>query len=131
MFRTADGAVEYSAYQKGQAKGDGIWWSANRQTAHIMVEGEKTCEISLEEAKKMAREVFDLPVLEQTQVSSSPLSKPLLLGTLFKSKENGSIPDRKEGPRFEDFGDMGTFEGELLDGLRREGKMVSRFLALF
>jgi len=123
VFRLANGTVEYSMYEGGQSKGDGIWWSADRKTAHALVDGEKKMELLIEEAESLAKEKFDLPIPELSKKASSTTSATAS-GRILQSNYDLAGPTVKEGPRFEDFGDMGTYEGELLNGLRQgEGKM--------
>jgi len=63
-FKHADGTVEYLEYEKGQGKGDGVKLSANRKTAHAMLDGEAKLEILVEEAKAMIKERWGLSVPE-------------------------------------------------------------------
>ena len=127
-FRKSDGSVEYSMYDNGNAVGEGVTWTANRTTAHKMIDGKKDIEMSLAVAEQFSRDKFDLPVPgPYTPSISQPESKPSILGRIFYSKE--VVPIVK-GPRFEDFGDGGTYEGDLVTGLRQgEGKMVNKFVA--
>lgn len=136
VFRAADGLVEYSSYEKGKAKGEGVTWTADRKTAHKMVDGRKTAEISLEEAEKLAKDLFDLPVpapskakvgsaktTAEEPVVAMPAGKALgLLERYFSS--------RKVGPGgvllFKDHGEWGTFEGDIdaLGNRQGTGKMT-------
>jgi len=124
-FRSAGGAVEYSMFDKGEYTGEGVSWSADRKTVHKMIDGVKKSEISLALAEKLAADKFGLPAPAPSTASSSlSESKPSLLRRMFQSKESDSGKSAKKGPRFEDYGDMGTYDGELVDGLRQgEGKM--------
>ena len=128
QFFSATGAVEYSMYDNGNAVGEGVTWTANRTTAHKMIDGKKDIEMSLAVAEQFSRDKFDLPIPgPYTPSISQPESKPSILGRIFYSKE--VVPIVK-GPRFEDFGDGGTYEGDLVNGLRQgEGKMVNKFVA--
>ena len=128
QFFSATGAVEYSMYDNGNAVGEGVTWTANRTTAHKMIDGKKDIEMSLAVAEQFSREKFDLPVPgPYTPAISQPESKPSILGRIFYSK---AVVPIVKGPRFEDFGDGGTYEGDLVNGLRQgEGKMVNKFVA--
>ncbi|KAL7543223.1 hypothetical protein ACHAXR_012528, partial [Thalassiosira sp. AJA248-18] len=126
VFRSAaDGVVEYCVYDKGKAVGEGVTWSADRQVAHKMFIGRKINKISLDTAEEMARDMFDLPVPEPTEVSSqllmteiTPPSKSIgLLGRLFATRREGS-----DGTLFfKDYGDWGSYEGEVDASGNRQG----------
>ena len=124
-FSLANGITEYAKFDDGSAKGEGVSWGADRQTAYKMSDGNKGVEMSLAVAEKFAKDNFDLPVPEpHTPSPSQPEAKSWLTGRLFLSKgKAGASP--KEGPRFEDFGDSGVYyEGDLVDGVRQgQGKM--------
>ena len=57
-FRNADGSVEFSAYENGQAKGEGLRLSADCMTAHKLLDGEKKNEMVIGEAVALAKEKF-------------------------------------------------------------------------
>jgi len=129
IFRHADGTVEYSMYEKGSHVGDGVSWSADRKTAHKMVDGEKKTKISLGMAEKLAKEKFDLAVPEpSTRVPSQSASIPSssksigFLGRLFSNRKIG--PDGKL--LCKDYGEWGSYEGDAdADGKRQgKGKMI-------
>jgi len=60
-FRLADGNVVLGVWREGAPVGEGVGWSADRQTAGRMQDGETVEGISLEEAKKIA-DAIGLPV---------------------------------------------------------------------
>ena len=79
------------------------------------------------EVMELTVQLAELVEMAHTPSISQPESKPSILGRIFYSKE--VVPIVK-GPRFEDFGDGGTYEGDLVTGLRQgEGKMVNKFVA--
>ncbi len=101
IFRSADGTVEYSMYEMGVPEGEGVVWSADRKSAFKTVGLKKGSEISITMAEKLAKDMFGLP---------AP-ARSALKGEL----------------RFEDHGDVGTYQGDLVNGIRQgEGKMVSQ-----
>ena len=127
-FTKSDGTVEYSMYEEGVVKGDGVSWSADRTTAHKMLDGEKKVEMLVEEAESMAREKFNLPVPEpyiETSTDPSANSVPTtssksigLLGRLFSSRRVG--PD---GTLFcKDYGEWGSYIGDVDESGKRQGK---------
>lgn len=124
IFRSADGTVDYSTYEMGSHVGEGVTWSPDRKTAHKTLDGKKKSEMLPEEAEGMAREKFGwgvpppLEVPAQSAASSSPTKSIGLLARLFSSKRVG--PDGK--PMFKDYGDWGTYEGDLDDDGNRHGK---------
>ena len=61
IYRKADGTVEYSGYVAGDASGDGIVWSPDRQKAYKLLNGEQKGQLSLAAAEKLAKEKFNLP----------------------------------------------------------------------
>ena len=86
-------------FDMGQPRGDGLYWSGDRKTAYKTKDGLKDTEISIAMAREIAESMFGLP-----------------------PPERGTI---KGELRFEDFGDMGTYEGDILNELRHgEGTMV-------
>jgi hypothetical protein len=104
IFRSADGTVEYSMYEMGVPEGEGVVWSADRKSAFKTVGLKKGSEISITMAEKLAKDMFGLP---------AP-ARSALKGEL----------------RFEDHGDVGTYQGDLVNGMRQgEGKMVSQDFA--
>ena len=104
IFRSADGTAEYSTYDAGVVTGEGLVWSADRKSASKTVGLKKGSEISISMAEKLAKDIFDLP---------AP-ARSALKGEL----------------RFEDHGDVGTYQGDLVNGIRQgEGKMVSQDFA--
>lgn len=132
IFRNANGAVEYSLFKLGSNVGEGVSWSADRKSAFKLIDGNqsKNSEISLALAEKFARDKFDLPVPEPSKIVSNEKQsepKPSFLGKIFQAKGNDAVSSEsvKKGPRFEDYGDIGTYDGELANGLRQgEGKML-------
>ena len=56
-----DGRAEDGSYRAGADVGDGVQWSADRQTAWRLLDGEKQGEISLGEARELAARI-GLPV---------------------------------------------------------------------
>ncbi|KAL7548590.1 hypothetical protein ACHAWF_011870, partial [Thalassiosira exigua] len=123
IFRMANGCVEYSIYDKGQCKGEGVVWSPDRKTANKLLDGDKKDAIALAFAKKFAKDKFDLPVPEPSAVPLQPLS-PSLIGRILQPKENNDVPSVSNG-QFEDYGDTGTYYGPVENELRQgEGKMV-------
>lgn len=129
IFKSSDGSVEYSMYENGVAVGQGIKWTADRQTAHRLVDGTMKTEISLGVAEKEAKEKFDLPVPEVSANPlpiSNPASKAVQPG-LFQRLFNGAPPiDENGNPMFKDNGDWGSYVGERdADGKRHgRGKMT-------
>jgi len=104
IFRSADGTAEYSTYDAGVVTGEGLVWSADRKSASKTVGYKKDSEISISMAEKLAKDMFDLP-------------------TPARSALKGEL-------RFEDHGDVGTYQGDLVNGMRQgEGKMVSQDFA--
>merc|ERR1712161_34573 len=59
-FKTADGTKEYSLYENGQAKGDGVSLSGDGKTAHTLLDGEKKLEILVNEAESIIKEKWGL-----------------------------------------------------------------------
>jgi hypothetical protein len=100
IFRSADGTVEYSTYEMGVTKGDGLYWSSDRKIICKTLGLEKGAEISVSMAEKLAKDMFGLPAPARASL-------------------DGEL-------RFVDYGDVGTYEGDNVNGLRQgEGKMVS------
>ena len=60
IFRAADGCVDYSMYEYGNHNGEGVKFSSGRDTAIILVDGEETNEITIEEAEHLVKERFGL-----------------------------------------------------------------------
>ena len=54
-FTKADGTVDYSEYENGTEKGEGVSLSADRKTARKLVDGKKTLELLVEEAMSIIR----------------------------------------------------------------------------
>lgn len=123
-FRASDGTEVYSKYDKGVAKGDGIWWSADRKSAFTLVDGEKKVELLVEEAEALAKEMFNLPIPEIYTPN------PETVATSNTSKAADTTGNAAEQSKIErlwivDNGDRGAYEGTLVDGLRNgKGKMV-------
>jgi hypothetical protein len=120
----------YSKYDKGSAKGDGIWWSADRKSAFTLVDGEKKVELLVEEAEALAKEMFNLPIPEiytpsPATVAMSDTSKAT------DTRGNSAEPSEIERLWIVDNGDRGAYEGKLVDGLRsRKGKMVRKLFII-
>ena len=57
----ADGEAECGGYRAGEDAGDGVRWSADRQTAWHLLDGEEQAEISLDTARELAAQI-GLPV---------------------------------------------------------------------
>ena len=55
-FTKADGTVDYSEYENGREKGEGVSLSADRKTAHKLVDGKKILELLVEEAMSIIQE---------------------------------------------------------------------------
>ena len=117
-FNTADGSVEYHMYEKGRHAGEGVRWTPDRKTAHNAVKGAQKDEISLGVAEKIAQDKFDLPVPEPVDPATIPAKRPGIIGRLFAKRKVG--PDGK--PMFKDFGDWGTYEGEVNENGDRIGR---------
>ena len=63
-----DGTATVSAYRAGRAVGDGVQWSADRQTAWRTLDGEEQGEISLDEARELAARIgLPVPPVRRTQ----------------------------------------------------------------
>ena len=126
MFRSADGSVSYSTYEGGMTVGEGVAWSADRKTAHKMIDGVIKTGISLALAEKLAKEKFNLPV---PPVSVPPTTSP---SAVVPSTTTGVgifrrlFPNRKMDangkPMFKDHGDWGSYEGDLDGSGNRQGK---------
>ena len=72
-FRHADGRFELGFYLRGQDAGGGVRWSADRQQAHRLVNGEKEGDISLKEAELMAARMgHPVPLAITDQSAQSP-----------------------------------------------------------
>jgi len=56
----ADGTVEYSMYDLGSAVGDGVSFTTDGKSAFKLVNGEKTIELTPEEAEALSKERFNL-----------------------------------------------------------------------
>ncbi len=124
IFRSADGTVEYSTYEMGVTKGEGVTWSVDRKTAH-KTKGKEKNEISLGLAEKLTKELFDLPVPEPSAKVSTPAEakvEPRLFRRLFSTRSVG--PDGKL--MFKDNSEWGSYEGAVdKNGNRhRRGKMT-------
>jgi hypothetical protein len=122
VFRSADGTVEYSRFDMGTVKGEGVGWTADRKTAHKYVDAKKKDEISLRMAKKLATDLFDLPEPPAFVPKTSSRKTGFFAGLFAK---------RKVGPdgelMFKDYGEWGTYDGEVeaVSGNRQgKGKMT-------
>jgi hypothetical protein len=58
VYRMADGTVHYSVYEKGETKGGGVEWSADRKTASKCVDGIKSTDMPIEDAELLVKEKF-------------------------------------------------------------------------
>jgi len=125
-FTQANGSVEYSLYKNGDNIGDGLSWSADRKTAHKLVDGAKKNEISLAMAEKIAKDTFDLPVpsssastplQESAAVSTSSKNTTSFLGRLFSRRV-----DKDGKPMYKDYGDWGSYEGVVDENGKRQGE---------
>ena len=58
LFKNANGSVEYSMYEAGEGKGEGVKLSSDRKTAHKLVDGEQTTEMPIAEAEALIKEKF-------------------------------------------------------------------------
>lgn len=56
----ADGTVEYSMYDAGSAVGDGLSFTTDGKSAFKLVNGEKTIELTPEEAEALSQRLFNL-----------------------------------------------------------------------
>eukprot|EP00804_Cyclotella_cryptica_P016739 CCRYP_002034-RA/>CCRYP_002034-RA protein AED:0.26 eAED:0.26 QI:348/1/1/1/1/1/2/131/940 len=125
IFKASDGSVEYSMYENGVAVGQGLRWTADRQIAYRLVDGEKKTEISLGVAEKEAKEKFDLSVPEVSATplpSAKPASKAVQPG-LFQRLFKGVPPIDEDGnPMFKDNGDWGSYVGERDAEGKRHGR---------
>ena len=75
FVNAADGTVDYSMYDAGSAVGDGVSFSSYGKSAFKLVNGEKTIELTPEEAEDLARELFNLkPPIQLPDGSLSILS---------------------------------------------------------
>ena len=72
-FRYADGEVEVGRYALDADVGEGARWSADRRTAWRLRDGEVVGEISLDEARQIARAVGE-PVPKRAAGSSTSSS---------------------------------------------------------
>ena len=123
IFRSADGTVEYSIYEMGFPKGEGVVWSADRKAANKTMDGKKKYEISLGMAEKLAKETCDLPVPEpSTTVSAEAAAVPTSSKTGLFAR---LFPKRKVGPdgklMFKDHGEWGTYIGDVDESGNRQG----------
>jgi len=59
-FKNADGTVEYSRFEKGDPKGDGVKLSADCKTAHALLDGDAKLEILVGEAESIIKEKLGL-----------------------------------------------------------------------
>jgi len=113
-------------YEEGVVKGDGVSWSADRTTAHKMLDGEKKVEMLVEEAESLSRTKFNLPIPEpcnptpvQVPVATTvSKSKDGLIGRLFAKKKMG--PDGKM--LYKDYGEWGSFDGDVDSSGNRQGR---------
>ena len=60
-YHAADGRAQVGTYRAGKDVGAGVRWSADRQTAWRLLDGEPQAEISLDEATALAAQI-GLPV---------------------------------------------------------------------
>ncbi len=130
-FRASDGTEVYSKYDNGSAKGKGIWWSADRKTAFTLLDGEKKVELLIEEAKELAKEMFNLPIPEIRAVTPEQIAGQRKTNEPNSAAYTGNDikPSDIERHYFIDNGDKGVYEGKLVDGLRSgKGSMVSEFI---
>jgi hypothetical protein len=122
IFRASDGTVEYSMYEMGNVKGEGVGWSADRKTAHKFLDGKKKDEISLRMARKLATDLFGLPE-PPAFVPKTNSRKTGFFAGLFAKRKVG--PDGEL--MFKDYGEWGTYVGEVeaVSGNRQgKGKMT-------
>eukprot|EP00970_Alexandrium_tamarense_P019159 scaffold13659_cov193-Alexandrium_tamarense.AAC.2 len=111
-------------YEKGSSAGEGVAWNADRKTAHRLVDGEKKMEMLPEEAESFAKEKFNLPVPEVSEVL--PQSPPAVTSTkqvgLFQRLFKGAPRFDSDGkPMHRDNGDWGSYKGELDGDGKRTG----------
>jgi hypothetical protein len=123
IYRSKDGSVEYTNFANGSPVGEGIKWSPDRQTAKKLKDGDEGFEMLPEEAEKFAREKFDLPVPEVSDIKPAPVHRGLL-ARLFDTgprfDENGKL-------MYKDNGDWGTWSGEVDSESKRKGTGVMAY----
>jgi len=117
IFRSAiNGQVEYSIYENGETKGEGVFWSADRKTALKLIDGKKNGPMSLDDAHKLMKDKFgyplpppvEIPKVVRKKKAAAPAPKTGILNRLFP--QNGQIgADGK--PMFKDNGEWGSYEG--------------------
>ena len=56
-YTRADGTVEVGSYSDGKDAGDGVLWSADRQTAERLLDGIEQGAIALDEASELADQI--------------------------------------------------------------------------
>jgi len=121
IFRASNGEVEYSTYKRDEAVGSGVSWSADRQTAHKLVNGKKSSEITLAMAETIAKKEYgwEVPKPSSTENGNKKrLPKSGLMARMFAS----SYVDGEGNLRFNDYGSWGTYVGPLDKDGNREGK---------
>ena len=98
IFRSPDGAVAYSMYDAGAAKGEGVAWSADRKAAHKTADGKKTTDISIEEATDFSNDKFKLPAPEPSSTAASADGKKTTDMTIEEAaefpKEEVNLPNQ-------------------------------------
>jgi hypothetical protein len=91
IFRSCDGVVEYSMYDNGSPVGEGIAWAPDRKSAHRLKDGDKTVELLAEEAEKLSKDNFDLPIPPYYKPTREPDNKGGFFG-FFTSKKQVTPP---------------------------------------
>ena len=123
-FAKADGSVGYSNYDNGQATGDGVEWNADHSSAHKTENGVEAVELLPDEAEKLAKEMFNLPVPKPVAAPKSTASGGVTLSAPQKKLEPTSIIKNFFSSKavtadgklwFKDNGEWGTFRGAPLD----------------
>lgn len=73
-FRSGEGIVEYSMYDNGKPVGEGVSWDPDRKKAFRLKDGDRTVELLIEEAEKLGKDMFDLPIPPYYKPTKQPSS---------------------------------------------------------
>ena len=97
IFRSHDGSVEYCLFENDSQIGEGIVWAADRKTAHRLEDGVKTDAISLVEAEKLSKELFDLPIPAYQKSAKAPVAGSDVMPTsqVVEEKNTAQISSEK------------------------------------
>ena len=149
IFKSADGSVEYAVYDEGNTVGDGLLFSADRETIHLQKDGKNRMEVTLEEAESMAKEKFQLPIPEPSEKAESKaandtdpsqnadtpptpdvstnIPQPRFLSKLF-AKDGVAFQGPDGKVMYKDNGEWGVYEGTFdSSGTKRQGKGVMKY----